>query len=307
VSTPRKHHYIPVFYLKQWTGADRKLCEFKRVPGKIAVRRTFPDGTGYERDLYRIESLPPSLCQVFESEFMKMVDTDANRALQKIACGDVAPWGEELRSAWTRFILSLRFRNPEAVQIIKRQMLDVWRAGIDQVRANYDKLRRADDPPTFSEFMVHTEPEAPHKAALMLLQEIIDNKRVGPSIFAMHWSRVSLEASRVALLTSDRPLDWPHGLDSRDAYIALPIGPKMLFVAGQDDTWARRIASGDPTKTVKSVNLAVVHQARKFVWAFDDAQFRFVQNRMSRSPDRPIITDEQRQRAIDAAAGRQTL
>jgi hypothetical protein len=86
-------------------------------------------------------------------------------------------------------------------------MQDVWKAGIDNLRANYDKLRRQTDPPTFEEFMARTEPEAPYKAALMLLQEIIDNQRVGPTIFDMHWSRVSLAASATTLLTSDRPLD----------------------------------------------------------------------------------------------------
>ena len=102
------------------------------------------------------------------------------------------------------------------------------------------------DPPTFEQFMARTEPEAPHKAALMLLQQIIDNQRVGPTIFDMHWSRVSVAASNFSLLTSDRPLDMPQGLASQDAYIALPIGPKMLFVAGHDATWANTLASREP-------------------------------------------------------------
>jgi hypothetical protein len=55
---------------------------------------------------------------------------------------------------------------------------------------------------------------------------------------------------------------------------------------------------------VKSVNLAVVSQARKFVWGVDDGQRRFVQNQMSKVPEKPIITDEQKQQAINAAAGR---
>ena len=34
-----KHHYLPVFYLKSWTGADGRLCEFSRPytlkPGQV--------------------------------------------------------------------------------------------------------------------------------------------------------------------------------------------------------------------------------------------------------------------------------
>jgi hypothetical protein len=265
---------------------------------------SFPAGTGYEKDLYRVEGLPDALAQAVESKFMHMVDTEANYALQKIVSGDDTPWDARMRSAWTRFILSLRFRNPEAVHVIKRQMEDVWKAGVDNLQANYDKLRRPSDPPTFEEFMALTEPEAPHKAALMLLQQIIDNQRVGPTIFDMHWSRVSLAGSNLPLLTSDRPLNMPYGLAAQEAYIALPIGPRMLFVAGHDDIWAKRLAAANPTAVVKNMNLAVVSAARKFVWGFDNCQLAFVRNRMSIAPETPIITDEQKQEAIIAAAGR---
>lgn len=77
-----------MFYLKQWTGTDRQLHEFRRVADKIVTHRIFPDATGYERDLYRIDGLPDHLCQVVESQFMKMVDTDAHAALQRIIQAD---------------------------------------------------------------------------------------------------------------------------------------------------------------------------------------------------------------------------
>jgi hypothetical protein len=59
--------------------------------------------------------------------------------------------------------------------------------------------------------------------------------------------------------------------------------------------------STDPLKVVKQVNRVVVEYAREFVWGRDDSQYRFVCNRMSSSPDRQILTGEQKQRAIDAA------
>jgi hypothetical protein len=301
MSVPRKHHYIPVFYLKQWRGIDGRLCEHKRVAGKIVTRRTFPDGTGYQTDLYRIDGLPDPVAQIVEQKFMHMVDTGANYALQKLLRGDTAPWEEPARSAWTRFILSLRFRNPESVAIIKSQMITLWETVLENMRLNYDTVRYPGDPPTFEEFVARTEREAPLKGAMNLLQEIIDNPRMGPTIFGMKWSRVSLAASRISLLTSDRPLDMPHGLGSSEAYIALPIGPRTLFVADHDGTSAKRLGTLDPTSIVKNVNMAVVHQARQFVWGLDDGQSRFVQNRMSKAPDRPVISDEQRQAAIDAA------
>jgi hypothetical protein len=302
MSEPRKHHYIPVFYLKQWVGQDRRVCEYRRVqPSKIATRRKFPDGTGYKHDLYRIDGVSGPVAQEVERKFMHMVDTQANYALQKLVRGDSSPWDGKMRSAWTRFILSLLFRNPEAVSIMKRQMVGVWEGALENMRTNYSNVRYVGDPPTFEEFVAQTESAAPYKAALILLQEIIDNPRVGPTIFDMRWSRASLAASKISLLTSDRLLDMPHGLGERNAYIALPIGPKMLFIAAHDDAYEKHVGSADPTEVVKDVNKAIVHQAREFVWGIDDSQCRFVSNRMSKSPDRLIITDAQKQQAIDAA------
>lgn len=77
----------------------------------------------------------------------------------------------------------------------------------------------------------------------------------------------------------------------------------MLFVAGRDASLAKRLASADPTKIVKNINQTVVHQARKFVWGLDDGHLRFVQNRMSKANELPIISDQQKQQAIDAASG----
>jgi hypothetical protein len=237
---------------------------------------------------------------------MHFVDTEANYALQRIIAGDPTPWDARTGSAWVRFILSLRFRNPEAVKVIKQQMLDVWTAGVDNLRNNYPQVRRAADPPTFDEYMARTKPEGPHKAALRFLQEIIDNRQVGPTIINMHWSRVALARSTIPLLTSDRPLDL-HGLAAKDAYILLPVSPSMLFVAGHDNTWAKRLAAANPITVAKSVNLATVSQARKIVWGIDDQQNRFVRNRFSTSPDLPIITNEQKRQAIAAAAGRHNM
>jgi Protein of unknown function (DUF4238) len=77
-----KHHYIPKFYLKQWAGSVGQLCEYKKLPGRIVCRRTFPDGTGYQHDLYRAEGLPEPLAHEMELKFMRMVDTQATRPRQ---------------------------------------------------------------------------------------------------------------------------------------------------------------------------------------------------------------------------------
>jgi hypothetical protein len=107
---------------------------------------------------------------------------------------------------------------------------------------------------------------APHIGAALMLQDIIDNERVGPTVFGMNWSRVSVGRSNVPLLTSDRPLDMPIGLGQKNAYIALPIGPYDLFVAANDPDIAKAASEENPTSPVKKMNFAVVRRARLFVW-----------------------------------------
>jgi hypothetical protein len=101
------------------------------------------------------------------------------------------------------------------------QMIALWETAFENMRRTCDTVRYENDPPAFGEYVARTEREAPVKAAMILLREIIDNPRMGPTIFDMQWSRVSLAGSRISLLTSDRPLDMPHGLGAAEAYGAL--------------------------------------------------------------------------------------
>jgi hypothetical protein len=77
----QKHHYLPVFYLKQWAGPDGRLCEFSRPHKVVKPRRTYPDGTGYERGLYTFEGLSPSVADFLEQQFLLRADDGAYYAL----------------------------------------------------------------------------------------------------------------------------------------------------------------------------------------------------------------------------------
>jgi hypothetical protein len=85
--------------------------------------------------------------------------------------------------------------------------------------------------------------------------------------------------------------------------VSAQLSPSDLKVA-HNDTWAKRLSAANPTEVVKRINLTIVSQARKLVWGVNDQQIGFVRNRLSSSPDRPIITDEQKRQAIAVAAGR---
>jgi len=263
-------------------------------------RRTSPDGTGYKIDLYRIEGLPDPASQVLEQKFMHLVDTQAVHALQRLVRQKQIVWDNKLRSAWVRFILSLVYRNPEVVSLVKEHMRAMCGATLEHARGNYEEARYLGDPPTFEEFLAQTDIAEPFKAAASLIQDVIDNSNVAPAILSMTWSSTVLGAAQFPLLTSDRPVVIPFGLAGPHAYIALPIGPKTLFIASRDGGFHRHVGTSDPTTIVREINRIVVEQAREFVWGTDDTQLRFVNNRIGRLPDRVILTDEQKRKAIEA-------
>jgi hypothetical protein len=69
--------------------------------------RKHPNATGFQKNLYRTEGIPADQEQHLEINFMRPLDTAADRALKKIMSGDPTPWGDEERSAWARYMLLL--------------------------------------------------------------------------------------------------------------------------------------------------------------------------------------------------------
>jgi hypothetical protein len=175
--------------------------------------------------------------------------------------------------------------------------------GIKALQNDYAARRRAGDPETFEEFFAKHQPSAAHIGAANFLAEVIDNDRVGKTVFEMSWSRIDLSNSSLDLLTSDRPIDMPLGLADAEAYISLPVSPRILFVAAHNRSLADILRAAEPTEIVRTINQRVVQQARKFVWGSTDSQLTLVQKHFGKLPDRVILTDQQRQEAIEAAQG----
>jgi Protein of unknown function (DUF4238) len=303
MSDPRRHHFNPEFHLRQWAGADGLLCEIKKAHGKVVAQRKSPKATGFQRDLYRTDGVPGELAHHVETNFMSKIDNDAARALQKILAGDGTPWAADERTGWTTYVLSLLFRNPENVAVIKEHIRAAWDEGLKALEADYVARRRPTDPETFEDYVALTNPAAAEIGASNFLMETISNKRVGPTIFNMHWTRHNLKHSKLPLLTSDRPLVMPLGLGDPGAYIALAVSPSVLFVAAHDQRFAGSVVRWKHTELVKVLNRAVVSQARKFVWATDDSQLEFIRRHIGTAPDRTILTEEQKKEALAAARG----
>jgi hypothetical protein len=103
----RKHHYIPVFYLKQWADADGRLLKFTRPYGDtIKHEPTSPKKTGYERGLYRVPNVPEHLAEIIEEKFMKTMDDLASEVLREFNANVQHGWTLARKEAWSRFTVA---------------------------------------------------------------------------------------------------------------------------------------------------------------------------------------------------------
>jgi len=304
VDHPSKHHFSPAFSLKQFAGPDDLVCQMRLINGRVIPNRVHPNATGYERNLYRTLGLHQDTEHHLEENFFKPVDTAADRVLQKMLAFDKVPLTAEQRSAWTRYLMSLRFRNPDTVKDLKTHMLNVWSTAQKKIGSNFSSWRRDDDPETWEQYQRLLDPAAPYIGATNLMIEIIDNDRIGPVIFNMHWHLHRLTGATVPLLTSDRPLDWPAGLSDPRAYIALALSPDVVFVASRDKAMQDWIEAQPHNRTAKGLNRAVVTQAREYVWGADDRQLQFVSKHFGAAPLYSAITEAQKVASLREAGGK---
>jgi len=165
----QRHHYIPVFYLKQWCAQDGRICEFSRPYDAVKPRMTHPKGTGYEVNLYTITGLNDDSSQIVEQHFMKRVDQLASDALVKLMNGSARDFDVKLKSGWSRFIMSLIQRNPQKVAWIAERIAEFYEKRHDDIQADYEGFRKDGDPPTFAEYLLLRGPAALAKSKALLL------------------------------------------------------------------------------------------------------------------------------------------
>lgn len=281
---PRRHHYAPAFYLRQWSDSEGFLEQFSRPGGReVKPRRVAPSATGYCDDLYAMPGLPDHLVQQVEEGFMQEVDAQAAEVLQVLSSDRRLLWTPSTRSAWTRFIQSLQLRTPEDIVGIKQRTHADWGRSIPLIQETYDSLRRVGDPATFEEFCTRADPLIVERAAMRIATALIDNPAMGARINNMVWAVLKLDDSNLELLTSDRAVEQTLGLSNPKAFITLPIAPRRLFIAANERETIEHIGSVPHRRVVQLRNSSTVAFAREFVWSTNRVQTKYISDNLGRT------------------------
>jgi hypothetical protein len=276
-----KHHYIPVFYLRQWIGSDDRVCELSKPYDRAKPRRTHPDGTGYVRGLNTITGALPHEAQWLEDVFFKVADDAAARALRILLTPP--PWEMtiEEKSGWSRFLMSLVHRHPESVEkhrVIAERLLAQH---LPAIEADYAARHPPTDPPTYAEYIALNSINPVGRLQVRLLQAVIDSDLTGRGLNSLRWMVLHDPNPKHLLLTSDRPVVMTNGLDKPASQLLIPISPRHVFVATNNVVMENSIRKiWNDRQLIQQVNERVANQSRKYVWGLSDAQLSFVARRL---------------------------
>jgi len=282
MNAPLDHHFIPAFFLAQWVGAGRKLIEYTIKHGRLIAKPVGPRATGFEARLYSFPELPPDAAHFLEQKFFDYADRVASEALKLHLDGSSTGWTVELRSAWSRFVVALHLRHPDAMPELKAAAKSVWDGSGAKYQKDYEAIKKPEDPPTFDEYLAAKDPLAGTKMHVNMIIKVFDNDILGRHLNNIPWGVLDVSASKHRFLLSCRPVCFanlrePHGV----AY--LPISPTKLFVAANDPSTLQRLRSLSPREIVRNQNRSIVERARRFVWSHDESQSAFIEKHMSRN------------------------
>lgn len=282
MSTPRDHHFVPAFLLKQWAGPNGNLVEYTIKHNKLIAKSVGPHSTGYEFDLYAFNELVPEVRQYIEQEFFNYADNIASIALQRHLSSSREPWPAELLSAWSRFLIGIHLRHPDAVTELRAAAQSIWEGSGEASQRAYQAVRKPEDPATFDEYLGARDPLIAAKMRMNMVIKSFDNDILGTHVNGMKWAVVDVSASPIKLLLSDRPVEFSNLKEPR-GFVSMPISPTKLFVAANSPAGLSNLRQVKPREIVQHVNLFIVGRARRFVWAQDETQRRFIENHMSKN------------------------
>lgn len=286
MSEPEKHHYLPVFYLKQWANREGKIIRYyrPRPNDKVVTHTISPKNTGYERGLYGLEGVAPEAGRnSIEKDFMSpVVDDPAARALEVLIQRGNSKLTPEHRQAWIRFVMSLHVRNPDQVAHVVSMFKNHFRSLNDLPGdPEYDAVRGNQDPPTLFEWVEQNAPVTFSHSGKKLLPHIIMNPETGDAIIRMHWWVVGIPADCHDLLTCDRPVFMSHGVADERCFIAVPLSPRFAFFATHNQVIMDKVMSKGMKTVAKLFNESFVTQAEKHVYGVHGLHLRFVEQRLT--------------------------
>lgn len=280
---PRKHHYIPQFYLRAWTGYDGRLLRYDNPFGsKITAKRVFTSQVGFEERLYSARNFADTDPEWLETEFFQKIDDGASKALRKLSQTPPLPLSDIEESMWSVFIRSLYHRSPSLLNKYLEEGVRYW---IEETPNIVDSALRerefAIDQET-REILISNTMNNVEDSVLDNLPSVLMSPRVGQFLNDLKKTIIDIPETCYDFLLSDALPVRTDGLMTEVGHYVIPINPRRLLVAAFSEGTLQAIKALPANELVKRTNHQVVGYARHFVAARDESQDRFIRNRFGK-------------------------
>jgi hypothetical protein len=284
--------------LRAWAEAqpDKKVEVFRLDLPDFPSSRHAPKYTAYEDNLYEL-TMPVVAGmdqQAAEKHLLQRTDALAAGVLRKLTTTGLAGLTLDDRCDWTRFLMSLRLRQPGIVQQLRTKSSEHLEAALIGSPEEYDTVVDSGDPPTLLEWTRQNYPGLIENFGMSIFHELVDNVEVDNKMLRMKWWLWDFTQEKNDLLVADQPCIFPKGIDELDSVIALPIGPSKAFMATRTDRVANIMRQQRPKNLLTRINESSLDQARTRVYACDACPRRFICNRLAkrRAAEREVCRHE---------------
>lgn len=277
-----RNHYVPQFLQRPWTSAYDGALQVHHIDGgKVHSTRKVPKSTGYAFDMLALtrDEIAGMKKHDVETIMLQQVDSEAALVRTKLYDRKLATLDVDERSAWVRFIMSLRIRDPDVVRCLVAESDSELRRSLASNPDEYVQLTTGDDPASLEEWSEQRFPGLIENFGLSLFGSLLNHDKIGDALMRLKWWVLDTSPASHYLLLGDRPCVFMGRIDDPNLAVALPIAPNRLFVATRGDALANGLPRVTPSTLVARVNDAAVRQAEKYVYACDATSRRFVKNR----------------------------
>jgi len=275
MSDPQRHHYVPKFILKPWLQ-ERKPDQWTlrgyywdEHSNKVRYRDRGVNAFCFGIDLLSLHGQRKNRA-ILETRYFQHIDTKGSEARSlMLEHGPEALTGEQ-RCNFARLLLSLEARRPTNVQRLRTDVSEFFRTSLNddpEIVAAMAAEGVVGSPSAFAEqhFGVPLEDQA-----MLIIQRLVDNPRVGDVLVNAHWQLKRIKPDHGSLMLSDRPLVRTQGFDRDGTVWLLPLGPHVAFAAANHRENARAIKKASPATFVYRSNISIAGQAEKYVFSTDD-------------------------------------
>ena len=278
VTDDQDHHYVPQFLLRGWCNTDGKLTVYSRRHGHVVTSELKPRSTAFETNLYAYREVPLEKRNAIENEFMTpKIDTPAALIVEKILNGRFTQLTIDERSDFTRFVLSLRARHPDAIATAKASGGEALMAALARDPEEYLAVKSESAPASLTEWAHQRVPSLIPNFGISVVPALIVDNKTGERVFKMPWWTHDVRGANTDLLLSDRPCMLEGNALNGDCVIALPLSPTMLFFICNRPAQTQFLRSMAVTDLVKMVNKASVTYAADRVYGTGKHHLRLVE------------------------------